>query len=923
MPETQVTSAAGQGRALWMSTIAFTVCFAVWTIFAIIGVQIKQQLNLNETEFGLLVGTPILTGSLIRLALGIWTDQYGGRVVYTVTMLAAAVATYLLAYAHTYPQVLIAALGVGIAGGSFAVGIAYVSRWYPTEKQGTALGIFGAGNVGAAVTKFVAPFVLVAYGWQGTAQVWAAGIAIMAVVFWFTTTDDPVLRARRARGEKPTSAWLELAPLKNIQVWRFSLYYFFVFGAFVALSLWLPRYLISVYSVPITTAGMIAAAFSFPASVFRAYGGHLSDRYGARRVMYWTFLVAVAATFVLSYPPGDYIIRSVKGPIAFHMEMGVVPFTVTVFVLGFFMALGKAAVYKHIPVYYPKNVGSIGGLVGMIGGLGGFVLPIAFGALLDLTGVWTSCFMLLFVLVTGARIWKHLAIRIKERGVAGAALSILLELSEMQEIHTPEHVGALSGKIITDWRPEDKTFWETSGRAIARRNLWLSIPALLLSFAVWQVWSVVVAKLPAVGFKFSTDELFWLAALPGISGATLRIFYSFMVPIFGGRLWTTLATWSLIFPAVGIGYAVQHPETPYFIFLGLALLCGFGGGNFASSMANISFFFPRAEKGNALALNAGLGNLGVSVVQFVVPIAITAGVFGWLGGDPQPISATGKLWLQNAGFIWVPFIAASAFAAWFGMNDIASAKASFSEQAVIFERKHNWIMCWLYTGTFGSFIGYSAGFPLLAKTQFPSVDALQFVFLGPLVGALSRSATGWVSDKFGGGRVTIWVWVLMMVGVLGVLYFLGVKDQPYAFWGFFAMFLVLFFAAGVGNASTFQMIPNIMRKEMDRLMPSADRETRLRQAEKESAAITGFTSAIAAFGAFFVPKSYGTSIAMTGGVQAALWGFLAFYVSCLVITWGFYTRRGGLLYDVERGTSAPPSTPSSTPRPPAAPQPAE
>jgi len=226
MQDKTAASVAGQSRALWMSTIAFTVCFAVWTIFAIIGVQIKQQLGLNETEFGLLVGTPILTGSLIRLALGIWTDQYGGRVVYTVTMLAAAVATFLLTYAHTYPQVLVAALGVGIAGGSFAVGIAYVSRWYPTEKQGTALGIFGAGNVGAAVTKFCAPFVLVAYGWQVTAQVWAVGIAIMAVVFWFTTDDDPVLRARRARGEKPTSAWLELAPLRNIQVWRFALYYF-------------------------------------------------------------------------------------------------------------------------------------------------------------------------------------------------------------------------------------------------------------------------------------------------------------------------------------------------------------------------------------------------------------------------------------------------------------------------------------------------------------------------------------------------------------------------------------------------------------------------------------------------------------------------------------------------------------------------
>ena len=908
---------AGRGdqrRALWLSTIAFTACFAVWTIFSIIGVQIKQDLSLNDTQFGLLVGTPILTGSLIRLMLGIWTDQYGGRIVYTAVMLSAAVATWLLTFAYDYPTFLLAALGVGIAGGSFAVGIAYVSRWYPAERQGTALGIFGAGNVGAAVTKFLAPFIMVAYGWQAVANVWAAAIAIMGIVFWFTTTDDPIVRARRARGEKPASAWLELAPLKNIQVWRFALYYFFVFGAFVALALWLPQYLIKVYGVDIETAGMLAAAFSFPASVFRAYGGHLSDRYGARRVMYWTFLVAVACTFVLSYPPTDYIVSTVNGPRRFHLETGVVPFVVTVFVLGFFMALGKAAVYKHIPVYYPKHVGAVGGLVGMIGGLGGFVLPIAFGALLDLTGLWTSCFMLLFALVATALVWMHVSIRQMERGVAGEALARLPELPEMQDVHTPAHIGALSGAVLTDWRPEDPAFWNATGRAIARRNLWISIPALLLSFAVWQVWSVVVAKLPSVGFTFTTDQLFWLAALPGISGAVLRIFYSFMVPIFGGRLWTTVATWSLIVPAVGIGYAVQNPSTPYFIFLALALLCGLGGGNFASSMANISFFFPRSEKGNALALNAGLGNLGVSVVQFVVPIVITVGVFGWFGGDPTLAGGgapTVPLWLQNAGFIWVPFIAASAFAAWFGMNDIASAKASFSEQAVIFERKHNWIMCWLYTGTFGSFIGYSAGFPLLAKTQFPAVDALPFVFLGPLVGALSRSATGWISDRYGGGRVTLWVFVVMMIGVAGVLYFLGVKDQPNAFWGFFAMFLVLFFATGVGNASTFQMIPNIMRKEVARLMPSADATARLRQAEKESAAITGFTSAIAAFGAFFIPKAYGTSLQLTGGVEAALWGFLLFYVSCVVITWAFYTRPGGLLHDVER-------QPPVSPRPPAA-----
>ena len=344
--------------------------------------------------------------------------------------------------------------------------------------------------------------------------------------------------------------------------------------------------------------------------------------------------------------------------------MGVVSFTVIVFVLGFFMALGKAAVYKHIPVYYPKNVGAVGGLVGMIGGLGGFVLPIAFGALNDLTGLWTSCFMLLFALVTVALVWMHVSIRQMERGVVGSALAKLPQLPEFQEIHKPAHVGALSGAVLTDWRPEDKKFWESTGRAIARRNLWVSIPALLLSFAVWQVWSVVVAKLPSVGFQFTTDQLFWLAALPGISGAVLRIFYSFVVPIFGGRLWTTLATWSLMIPAVGIGYAVQNPNTPYFLFLALALLCGFGGGNFASLMSNISFFFPRSEKGNALALNAGLGNLGVSVVQFVVPLIITVGVFSWFGGDPTLVTApagSAPMWLQNAGFIWVPFIAASAF----------------------------------------------------------------------------------------------------------------------------------------------------------------------------------------------------------------------------------------------------------------------
>lgn len=456
---------------------------------------------------------------------------------------------------------------------------------------------------------------------------------------------------------------------------------------------------------------------------------------------------------------------------------------------------------------------------------------------------------------------------------------------------TAQDTSPRKGHTLVDWRPDEPDFWQSAGKKIASKNLWISIPCLLLAFSVWLVWSVVVAKLPTIGFAYTTDQLFWLAALPGLSGATLRIFYSFMVPIFGGRLWTALSTASLLIPALGIGFAVQDPETPYVMFLGLALLCGLGGGNFASSMANISYFYPKTEKGNALALNAGLGNAGVSVMQFVVPLVITAGVFGAIGGEPQVTSTGAKLWLQNAGFVWVPFLIITSVAAWFGMDNIESARASFKEQSIIFKRKHNWIMCVLYTGTFGSFIGYSAGFPLLAKTQFPDVNSLQFVFLGPLVGALSRAATGWVSDKYGGGRVTFWTFLVMIGAVAGVLFFLDIKETPGAFWGFFAMFMVLFFATGVGNASTFQMIPTIMRQEVTRLMPGLDETQFLRQAERESAAIIAFTSAIAAYGAFFIPKAYGTSITLTGGPELALYAFMAFYALCVAVTWVYYTRR--------------------------------
>ncbi len=898
---------ADQRRALWFSTAAFTVCFAVWTIFAIIGIQIQKDLGLSDTQLGLLVGTPILTGSLIRLILGIWSDQYGGRLVFFITMLSAAAMTALLTLAYDYPSFLLAALGVGISGGSFSVGIAYVAKWFPQGKQGIALGIFGAGNVGAAVTKLAAPAVMLAYGWQAVALVWAVALALIAVVFLVMTKDDPDLVRRRLSGQKPESLSAMLEPLKNVQVWRFSLYYFFVFGGFVSLALWLPHYLIGVYGVGIAAAGVIGAAYSIPASVFRAYGGHLSDKFGARRVMYWTFLVSAVCTFILSYPSTQYVMQGSHGPITFSTHLGVAGFMVVASVLGFFMSLGKAAVFKHIPVYYPDRVGAVGGAVGLVGGLGGFAMPIAFGALNDLTGIWQSCFWLLFALVSTALVWMHVTVQQMERTAqaAGVAASTLPELPEMQPIHGPAQQGALAATgAIKDWRPEDARFWSTTGRRVAQRNLWISVPCLLLSFAVWMVWSVVVAKLPSVGFAFNNEQLFWLAALPGLSGATLRVFYAFMPAMFGGRLWTTLTTWSLLVPALGMGFAVQDPSASYWIFLVLALLCGLGGGNFASSMANISFFFPKAQKGNALAINAGLGNLGVSVVQFVVPLAITVGVFGWLGGAPQTATQGGvttTLWLQNAGFVFVPFIVASAFAAWFGLNDIVTMKASFTDQSVIFRRLHNWIMCWLYTGTFGSFIGFSAAFPLLSKILFPGVNALAYAFLGPLVGALARALAGKPCDRIGGARITVWVFVAMSLGTVGILYAIGMKGDPTAFPVFFASFLFLFAASGVGNASTFQMIPAIMRREVARLEPSLAGVELVTQSDKESAAIIGFTSAVAAYGAFFIPKSFGTSIAATGGAELALYGFLAFYVSCIGITWWFYTRRGGLLFDVEHG----------------------
>ena len=450
------------------------------------------------------------------------------------------------------------------------------------------------------------------------------------------------------------------------------------------------------------------------------------------------------------------------------------------------------------------------------------------------------------------------------------------------------------GPVIEDWRPEDEHFWETVGKHVANRNLMISIPSLLLAFSVWMMFSMVAVNLNRVGFEFTTNELFLLTALPALSGATLRIFYSFMVPIFGGRRWTAISTASLLIPAIWLGFAVQNPDTPFWQFAAIALLCGLGGGNFASSMSNISFFYPKRQQGTALGLNAGLGNLGVSVMQFVVPLVISAGIFGAIAGSPQVVEATGReLYLQNAGFIWVPFLVVCVFAAWFGMNDLVSARSSFAEQSVIFKRKHNWLMCWLYIGTFGSFIGYSAAFPMLINSQFPAVDAMKFAFLGPLVGALIRPVGGWLSDRVGGATVTFWNFVVMIIAVVGVILVLPGEAGEGNFYSFLALFMLLFITTGIGNGSTFRMIPVIFQNlHAQWARPGQSVEQTRRFGSLESAAVLGFSSAVGAYGGFFIPQGFGLSITATGSVNAALYAFIAFYASCLVITWWWYMRRG-------------------------------
>ncbi len=391
-----------QISVLVMSTLAFTVCFAVWMMFAVIGIPIKSELQLNETEFGLLVATPVLTGSLVRLPLGMWTDKFGGRIVFFTLMICTVIPIYLIAYATQFWHFLTIGLFVGLAGGSFSVGIAYCARWFSKDKQGTAMGIFGAGNSGAALTKFIAPAIVLAFGWQMVPKAYAAAMLATALLFWFFTYDDPSHKA-----PAHVTVGEQLRALKDPIVWKYCQYYSIVFGGYVALALWMTKYYVSEYGFDLKMAALLAASFSLPGGVLRAVGGWLSDTYGAHRVTWWVLWVSWICLFIMSYPQTEFTVRTVSGPQTFHIYLSPTLFTVLLFTVGVAFAFGKASVFKYISDEYPHNIGVVSGIVGLVGGLGGFLLPIMFGALVDLTGIRSSAFMLMYGVVWVSLIWMY------------------------------------------------------------------------------------------------------------------------------------------------------------------------------------------------------------------------------------------------------------------------------------------------------------------------------------------------------------------------------------------------------------------------------------------------------------------------------------------------------------------------------------
>ena len=387
---------------LIVSTLAFTVCFMVWMMFGVIGIPIKKTLGLNATEFGLLTAMPVFTGSLIRVPLGIWTDKYGGRIVMALLMASTVPAIWLMSYATAYWHFLVIGLFVGLAGGSFSVGTPYVARWFPLNRKGFAMGVYGAGNSGAAVNKFVAPALVVGFGWTMVPQVYAAVMLGTVIVFWLFSASDPTHLV-----PSHTKFSDQLRSLKDPTVIKYCQYYSIVFGGYVALSLWMVQYYVGEYGLSIQNAALLAACFSLPGGVLRAVGGWFSDKYGAHSVTWWVMWVSWICLFLLSYPQTDLTILTSNGPMSFHIGLNVYAFTALMFLLGIAFAFGKASVFKYIADDYPTHIGTISGIVGLAGGLGGFVLPIMFGALMDITGIRSSAFMLMYGVVWVSLIWMY------------------------------------------------------------------------------------------------------------------------------------------------------------------------------------------------------------------------------------------------------------------------------------------------------------------------------------------------------------------------------------------------------------------------------------------------------------------------------------------------------------------------------------
>ena len=388
------------------STFAFTICFMVWMMFAVLGVPLQKILKLNETQTMILAATPVLSGSLIRVPLGIWTDKYGGRIVFFLLMIATVIPIFMMRYATEYWHFLAIGLFVGLAGGSFSVGTPYVARWFERDQQGMAMGIFGAGNAGSSLTKLIAPAIIAIGGWQLVPTVYSGIMLVTAILFWFLSYHNP-----KHLVSSNVTLGSQLALMKNPAVLRYCQLYSVVFGGYVALALWMVKYYVNEYGFSLASAGFLAMCFSLPGGVLRAFGGYLSDKFGALKVTWAVMWVCWVAFFILSYPQTDLVIQTTKGPQSIHLGLNATLFTVILFGVGIAMAVGKASVFKFISDEFPKDIGAVSGAVGLAGGLGGFFLPIMFGALVDLTGVRSTSFMLLYGTVCVSLVWMYFSFR--------------------------------------------------------------------------------------------------------------------------------------------------------------------------------------------------------------------------------------------------------------------------------------------------------------------------------------------------------------------------------------------------------------------------------------------------------------------------------------------------------------------------------